>query len=711
MYSENTTIQVPGTNGREDSLSSGLEPFFAPHGVAVVGASPKAGNQGKHIVQSLKAHGFMGELYTVNSNGRPVEDVPVVTDIKQLPAEVDLVIAAISAPRVLPLLGSLADNGIYHLIIISGGFSETNEEGEALQKQLQEKARELEIRVIGPNGLGVFSAPDHFNSFFLSTESIALPDPGSVALISQSGAFLSQIMDQMAQRGIGVHRAVNFGNRVDVGEAELLEMFGNDPKVNVIGIYLESVQDGRRFFEIAKSMTPRKPVVICKGGRGKQGIKAARAHSASMASSYKVFAAAMDQAGLITVDGLEELMDSLQVLSHSAPTRGNRVLVVSNGGGMGVLMTDLCELAGWNVPEMSKDLQDQLHRFNPDYYSFRNPIDITGSGTNEQCIKILDHLIGSDEFDALLLVLLSGTEGVDSRLGDMLRKRKWIHKTPMVIGAHGRALFEGIKKALSDQHISVFPSGERAARAMNILLKAGRKHVKQVALKESQTAGHTPLPTGTWLKNLQRNPNEMELKDLLRQHNIPVPLHHPVPDNNKLEEAIKKIGFPMVLKVAGEQIQHKTGLGGVRTNLKDQREVQQAWKAMNQMWPGSIWAEKHLPKGLELMVGAYRDPDFGPILLFGSGGKYVELYQDISRILIPASQEEYIRLINQTHAGKIIDGFRGEALAKKHLLDFLQWTASWMVNEAAIQSLDFNPIRLYRDNLVVLDAKLKKLPD
>jgi len=708
MNSVNLTIQKPEPVERERVDLSDLETFFAPHGVAVVGASPKPGNLGQHIVKSLKAHGYQGNICTVHPHSLQVENVPVVADISQLPAEVDLVIAAVSASRVLPLLGSLANNGIYHLIVIGGGFSETNEAGEILQNQLKEEAGRLGIRIVGPNGLGVFSAPDHFNSFFLLPGEIELPEPGPVAIISQSGAFMSQILDQLAKQGVGVHRAVNFGNRVDVGETELLEMFGNDPKVNVIGVYLESVQDGRKFFETAKSVAQRKPVIICKGGRGKQGIEAARAHSASLAGSYTVFQTAFEQAGLIEVQALEPLIDALHTLAYHPPIKGNRVLVVSNGGGMGVLLTDLCEQAGLKIPEASVSLQEHLRKFNPDYYSFRNPIDITGSGTNEQCLKIIDHLMPSGEFDSLLLVLLSGTKGIDHQLGTMLKGRRWSHQMPIVIGAHGKELFEGIQKNLRGQHIQVFPTGERAARALQMLIKAGR--APQPFMKEmpSRSERYKCLPTRNWFNKLESEPNEMQLKELLSQRNIPVPLHQHVPDRGQAEEAVRNIGFPLILKMAGTGITHKTELRGIRMGLKDPVTFMKVWEDMNRMWPGNIWAEQQIQEGLDLMVGAYRDHDFGPLILFGSGGRYVELYKDIARLLVPASHDEIMHLIGKTHAGKIIDGFRGEALAKNKLIDFLQWTASWILNDDSIQSLDFNPVRLFSDELIVLDAKIER---
>ena len=248
---------------RDEQLD--LRPFFAPRSVAVIGASPKQGNLGKYIVQSLLHQQYGGTVITVHPSGQAVADCPVVKDIHSLPETVDLAVVAVSASKVLPLLKPLAAKGVHHLIIISGGFSETGEAGEILQRQIQEEAQHLGIRIIGPNGMGVFSAPDRFNSFFLKPEELTLPQPGSVAFISQSGAFLMHMLGHLGERGVGVHRAVNFGNRIDIGECELLEEFARDPQVRVIGLYLESVQ---KRDPVYGNGTGRRPP---KTGRGLQG--------------------------------------------------------------------------------------------------------------------------------------------------------------------------------------------------------------------------------------------------------------------------------------------------------------------------------------------------------------------------------------------------------------------------------------------------------
>jgi acetyltransferase len=695
----------PDLGIRDDRLD--LRPFFAPRSVAVIGASPKQGNMGKYIVQSLLHQNYSGKIVTVHPTGNAVADCPVVKEIENLPKTVDLAVVAVSARQVLPLLQPLAVSGIHHLIIISGGFAETGEAGEILQTKIHDEAQRLGIRIIGPNGMGVFSAPDRFNSFFLKPEELTLPQPGSVAFISQSGAFLMQMLSYLGERRVGVHRAVNFGNRIDIGECELLEEFARDPQVHVIGLYLESVQNGPRFMETARAVARQKPVVVLKGGKAERGRQAALAHSASLAGSYSVFKAACEQTGMIEVNSLEQMVDALQLFSGQPKARSNRVLVVSNGGGMGVLLTDLCEQAGLRIPEPSQKYQFALKGRYPSYYSFRNPIDLTGSGTNEQCVSVVEYLLMTGEYDALLLVLMPGTEGITADIGPMLKSRL-PENLPVVVGAYG-SLLDELSSSFQGSGIPVFPTGERAAHGLELLVRQSR-WMREQPETESLIAFDT-APTLQWLRSMDQNPHEMQIKSLLRRCSISVPQHIRANHKEDIYWAVECLDFPVALKVVAPEIKHKTEMKGIQLDLNDQQSLLREWEALYADWPGQVWVEQQMPPGLDLLVGAHRDPQFGPVLLFGTGGSHVELYQDIARLVLPATNTEILKGVQKTKAWNIIQGFRGKSkLNSQKLLAFLKWVANWMISEPDILSLDFNPVRLYEKDLVVLDAKITQVP-
>ncbi len=681
-----------------------LEPFFAPRSVAVIGASPKLGNQGRRIVESLCAQGFKGRITTVHPKGRSLSYIDSVTRIKDLPEDTDLAIAAVSAAHVLELIEPLANQGIHNLIVISGGFAETGDEGKVLQHDLQELCRKWGVRIIGPNCLGIFSAPDHFNSFFLSPDEIQFPDCGSIAIISQSGAFLSSMLDQLAKRGLGVHRAINFGNRIDIGECEALEAFLADPAVKVIGVYLESVQDGHRFFELARSIT--KPIVICKGGKSEKGHRAIQAHSASLAGSYDVFQTACKQTGMIEVQGLGELINALHVLSLGPVPLGNRTLIVSNGGGMGVLLTDLCEQGESIVEEPPFEVQQELKKVLPGYYSFKNPIDLTGSGTNEQCVCAVEKLLNLGIYDCLLLVILSGTEGINADIATRLQN-VLPENFPVVLGAYGENMYPQLCAAFHGKGIPVFSSGEEAAWAVNLLNRVGKQKANLKILPPEVKSIYSSLPLQGWLDQTIDLPDEMCIKEKLLECGVHIPSRLPAATRDCLDKVLHKFKLPITLKVIGKDIRHKTEIKGIRIDIYLENDLVREWKNMNKTWPGQIWAEEQMPPGLDLIVGMHRDVDFGPVLLFGTGGKYVEVYRDIERIILPTDDDEIMQAIFRTRVGRVIKGFRGESqLDTLKLLGFIKLIANWIEGEPKISSLDINPIRLYQDSLVVLDAKM-----
>ncbi|PIQ98874.1 MAG: hypothetical protein COV66_13310 [Nitrospinae bacterium CG11_big_fil_rev_8_21_14_0_20_45_15] len=695
-------------NSEIESKPSGilLEPFFAPKSVAIIGASAKPGNQGGRIVESLRAQGFRGRITTVHPQGIPFPGCEAVVRIEDLPEETDLAIAAVSSLQVLKIIQPLAEKGIHNLIVISGGFAETSTEGRKLQNELQKSSQQWQVRMIGPNCLGTFSAPDRFNSFFLSQKEVQLPGCGSIAFISQSGAFLSAVLDQLARRGLGVHRAISFGNRIDLGECEAIEAFAADPAVKVIGIYLESVQDGRRFFESARRITPNKPIVICKGGRTEKGNRAIQAHSASLAGSYSVFQAACKQAGVLEVEGLSELVNALQVLSLQPPSKGNRVLIASNGGGMGVLLTDLCEQNGCLAEEPPVALQQELKEILPAYYSFKNPVDLTGSGTNEQCALALDKLLNRDLYDCLLLVILSGTEGINADIAPRLRSIL-PPQFPVVLGAYGKDMYQKLCATFQKEGIPVFPTGEEAAWAINLLVKSRNQKKTRKNISAKNATFYDPLPLIHSLDTARETLDEMQMKQKLSECGVQTPERHFTKNREDLTELVNKVKFPIILKVIGKNILHKTELKGIRPDLYDEKELISAWEDLNRNWPNQIWAEEQMPPGLDLMVGVYRDNEFGSVLLFGTGGKYLEVYNDIERFLLPADEDEIQETILRTQAGKIIAGVRGEEpLDINKLSAFIHLIQEWIGKETRLLSLDFNPIRLYANSLVVLDAKM-----
>jgi acetyltransferase len=685
--------------------SENLEIFFSPRSVAIIGASPKPGNLGGKIVASLIAQDYQGQLTLVNRDREGIASYPAVKTAEEVPMGTELAIAVVPAEQVLRLIEPLASRGVHHLIVVGGGFAEAGKVGEELQQRLKKMAEQYSVRIIGPNCLGAFSAQDQFNSLFSSTDTIQRPKQEPVALISQSGVFLSLALDRLARINIGVHRAVNFGNRIDVGENELLAMFGEDPAVGVIGIYLESFQDGTRFVELARTVAQTKPIVVWKGGHAERGEAAAKAHSSSLAGSYAVFQAACEKAGLIEVQGLEEFLVALQILSTQAPPREKRVLVVSNGGGMGVFLTDFCERYGLQVPKPSPPQHEILKKALPDYFSTENPVDLTGSGTNEQCLMAVKQLMASGEYDCLLLVLLSGTDRINAKVAPLLVEQLKVDK-PMIVAAYGEALFNSCQSTFASIKVPVFSSAEAAVTALSILMQR-RTILNRVEGRSAVESKPTPCHWAEdWRKSMTGPVDEMQIKSFLKKHGVQVPASRPVIHPEDLDQAADDLGFPLVLKAVAPEILHKTELQGVKLGITSLSELKDQWEAMKKTNQFPIWVEKQWPPGLDLMIGIHRDPQFGPILVFAAGGKYVEVLQEVERLLLPATSKEISQMMERSKMGKIIAGMRGDhALDKSSLISFLQCISEWVIGCPEIRSVDFNPVRLYEGGLVVLDAK------
>ncbi len=684
---------------------SPVETFFAPRGVAVIGASPKEDNQGRRIIESLQTHEFSGPVVAVHPESPPLPHCPVVQKVEDLPDSIDLAILAVSAQNVLKLIEPLSKKKIQHIVVVGGGFAESGKEGKILQEKLKESGKRFGVRILGPNCLGIFSSKDHFNSFFLSSDHMQLPGQGSIGIISQSGAFLSMLLNGLAERGAGVHRAINFGNRIDIGECEALEAFANDPAIQVIGMYLESFQDGSRLFHLAQEVCQTKPLLIYKGGKREAGIRAAHAHSAALSGSYDVFQAVCQQAGMLEVYDLNELINGLYFFSLAPELKGNRLLIVSNGGGMGVLLSDLCE-SFWDIKEPSVETQTSLYQQLPRYYSFKNPVDLTGSGKNSECGLAIKTLIDSKEFDGLLLVLLPGTSGIDGSVTSEL-DRLLPHNFPVAIGACG-SLYKELNSSLKPKHIPILSSGEETARAMNLLAQRKDLLIEKNKLYQETIEEYDPSSITEWTNNLKETPGEMEIKSQLAESGLTVPKSYSIKNEQDIDDAIDKFQFPLVLKVSDKDVLHKAEIQGVKLNLANREEVEVEWRKMNRLWPGKIWAEQQMPAGLDLMVGFKRDPDFGPILLIGTGGSHVEVYCDIARGCLPINNPSLKRIISNTKAGKIIEGTSNSpSLNIKQLLQVIQFFARWFEKTHNLQLLEFNPVRLYTNRLVILDAKLE----
>ncbi len=445
-----------------------MEAFFNPSSIAIVGASPRPGSLGRAILDNLRLR-FKGRLYPINPKYSSELGLTWYSSIGDLPEPPDLVVIAVKAGLVPRILESAGEKGAKAAVIISGGFAESGEEGRRLQEEAYEIARKYGVRVVGPNCIGVYNALTGVDTFFLPYDRMRRPPRGPVAIISQSGAFLASIMDWAALEGIGIAKAVNFGNKMDVDEVDMLEYFGWDDDIRVILMYLEGLRPGRgrEFVRVAKEVTRRKPVILLKGGKTSRGASAAASHTAALAGDYDVLRGVMRQARIIEAEEVIDMFDMGKALSNLNYPKGQRVGIVTNAGGPGVIMVDNLVRYGLDVPEFSHSLQERLREVFPPRVAVRNPVDLTGDASNEDYEKALRTVVESGEVDIIVVIALMQPPVLTVELGDLIADIAWEHRgIPFVVVTMGSDIAKKLAERIEGRGIPVYPFPERAARAV-----------------------------------------------------------------------------------------------------------------------------------------------------------------------------------------------------------------------------------------------------
>lgn len=443
--------------------------FFNPKSIAIIGASPVSGKVSYSLMQNLKEAGFPGAVYPVNPKYDSIGGIKYYKSITDIKSDVDVAIICIPASGVMKAMDDVVGKRVKGVIIVSAGFKEIGQEGSAIEKELKKIADDTSIRIMGPNCLGVFDNISKVDTFFILRERVKRPQIGGLSILSQSGSFAGTIMDSLSAEGLGVAKIVNYGNRVDVGESDCLEYLAEDETTRVVGIYMESVEDGKRFIESAKMCAKKKPVFAIKVGRHEAGASAAKSHTGAIAGRYEIYSAAFKKAGIIEVKGYSEFLNACKALSRYEETNGKRVLIITNGGGMGASVADACGDLGLVIAEPSQKIKDVLWSELPPFCAVGNPIDLTGSSTDDNYAMALKN--GMDEYDAAIVMVLWGPPLLTDSLVSMLRNAADEIKKPVIICSPGGEYSRKRNKMFKEAGLPVFASPEEAARAAALLAK------------------------------------------------------------------------------------------------------------------------------------------------------------------------------------------------------------------------------------------------
>ena len=679
--------------------SCGLDPFFYPRSIAVVGASQDTTKPSGIILKNL-LHGFNGAIYPVNPKYPGLLGKPCFPSVKDIPDDVSLSVCITPTTTIPSLLREHAAKGIHHVIIATAGFGET-EGGEVIQREIKEIAYNAGIRIIGPNCLGIFHPSVGLDTFFLPYDRVPRPQHGNISIISQSGSILGTTLILLEQEGLGVAKAVSYGNRIDVGETELIDYLSADNDTGVIGICMESVGDGRGFIRAAQRCS--KPLVVLKLGQQPAGKKASRSHTGSMAGRYEMFRAAFRRAGIHEAGTLEEFTDLLKTFSMQRPhTGGNRILIVTNAGGIGVMTADLCNKEGLDVPDLPIQSKERLRSLLPPYYSLSNPIDLTGNSTDEQFALVLRECL--NYFDAALLIPFMTVPGITPGLGRLLTDSVKDFEKPVLslnpFSEDGKTL----EAAFRENKIPVFPTPLRMVKSAAALLKDIAAEPIPEKIREYPVIK-------TLIKDLQPG-NSRRLLDAM---DLKYPEFVAAGSQKEALSATHRLKFPVAVKITSPDILHKTDVGGVRLNIAGSTELRNAYKEITGAVKGhrpdakltGVIVEEMAPPGVEVIIGAVRDPDFGPVVMFGLGGIFTEIIKDMVFDIAPITHNGAMRMIESIRGYEILKGVRGTKGADlETLADTIVKVSEVATLFSEIEEIEFNPAIAYPDGIIVVDVKI-----
>jgi len=452
-----------------------LDKFFNPQSIAIIGATENPQNITSTIFQNLSQMGYKGSIVPVNPHHNEVFGLKCYPSVLDCKENIDLSVIATSSDHVPEILNQHIKRGIKNVIILSGGFAETGSKGMVLEEEVKRLGRENNIRIIGPNCIGVLDNYSNFSTFFLPWSKVKRPSKGRLSILSQSGSYAIGMLDMLALEGIGVSRFVSYGNRTDVGESELIEYLTGDETTNVIGIYMESVDDGRRFIRASSRCSRDKHMVVLKVGRRDSGIKAARSHTGAIAGKYEIYKAAFKKSGILEVNNLEEFVDACKALLMQKPARGNKILVITNGGGFGVAVSDICSAMELNIVQTPSRIKESLSKHFPEFFILNNPIDLTGSAGNEDFgFALKTAFVDNDFYDAAIIIPLMPPPTMTEGVVDIISQRVKESGRPVVVCTIGSVYTKKIKEQFELKNIPVYLSPERAVKAMNILVERGK---------------------------------------------------------------------------------------------------------------------------------------------------------------------------------------------------------------------------------------------
>jgi acetyltransferase len=700
-----------------------LEAFFTPRSVAVIGASTNPKKLGYAVLDNLVNGGFLSDerrVYPINPKADSILELPAYPSVLEVPDPIDLAVIVIPYPIVPEALRTCGEKGIQAAIVISAGFREAGMEGLQREHELIDIANQYNIRLIGPNCLGVIDTNTPLNASF----SAGLPPGGPMAFMSQSGALGTAILDWAQAGRLGLSKFVSLGNKADVSETDLLRAWADDPHSQVILSYIEGLPDGQEFIQVAREVSKQKPIVALKSGITQAGSRAVSSHTGSLAGSEQAYQAAFNQSGVLRANSLQDMFDYAIAFGYLPPLRGDRIAIITNAGGPGILATDALERAGLKLARFEPERIRALEQFLPDAASAANPVDLLGDAMSDRYRFALDQIIADPNVDGIVIIL------APQALTDIAETAKVVAEVaanidlPLLTCFMGEAQVKVGTDILDAHNVPNFTYPERAAmvlKGMSIYRGYQAEPIPTFETFDVDDDRVRQTIDGA-LAEGRVTIGDAEARSILNAYGLQIPPSELAETDNQAVTIATQMGYPVVLKIASPDILHKTDIGGVKVGLQNATDVRDAfdlitYRALRYLPEARIWGclvQKMVPPGLEVLIGMNRDPQFGPLVTFGLGGIYVETLKDVAFRIAPFSRWEAMEMLSEIRAHALLDGVRGQPpVDKEALVDTLLHIAQLVTSFPEIAELDINPYVVYEQGLggISLDMRLVLNPE
>jgi len=696
-----------------DDAITGL---LRPKGIAIIGASDTPGKIGHTVVKNLIEGGYEDGIYPVNPKADEILGLKVYKSVLEIPGRVDAAAITVPAKFVYNVVKECGEKGVKGLIIITSGFGEVGET--KLENDIVNLAKQYGMRILGPNVVGTLSNSDKLNASFAPF----LPLNGSASLVSQSGALLIAMDAITYTRRIGFDKLISIGNMSDLNFADMINYLNEDENTKCMTFYIEGLKDGHRFIEESKKAS--KPIVVLKSGVSEHGAAAAASHTGSLAGASKVYTAAFQQAGVIQSTDLNDLFDCTLSLSLQPPMKGDNLLIITNGGGVGVLATDSAETAGVPLKFAPKDVQEELKLHMPAFGSAKNPVDLTGMAGNDWYHDTVNFAFGHKWVDALVVLYC------ETAMTNPMEIAKSIHKAisetgikdkPVTVSFVGGERCEEAMQWLVEHSIPAYDAPDLAVKAMGTLREYARaqevKSVKPYENKKADTNAAREIIAAVRADG-RKALTEIESKRIFAAYGLPVVSTELATSEDEAVELAEANGYPVVLKIVSPDILHKSDAGGVKVNIKDEASAREAYQEILKNAKAykadanvhGIAVQHMAPWATEIIIGSINDATFGPTVMFGLGGIFVEVLKDVTFRVAPIAEAEAVAMLDEIKSAPILDGVRGESARDKAALADVLAKYAFMVADLAdeVKESDANPVLVYEkgDGVMVVDARI-----